>query len=142
MVSETDESPEQIDKFIRRMHDRELVFKPPLRLEAIKRAEFKHISQSISESILKYQGQKSGSYQKGFCARIGLFWINRAYTMGFIDEGKGITTKINRLESDNKRLRDRLDECNKERQRLEKEIERIHNLFPDTRTFTGDVQGE
>ena len=141
MVSETDESVEQIDEFIRRMHDRELVFKPPLRLEAIKRTQFNDISQGISQAILKYQGQKSGSYQKGFCARIGLFWINRAYTMGFIEEGEGITKKISRLEKDVKHLRSDLDKCNKRCQALEKENKRLHKLFGDN-TLVGDVEGE
>lgn len=138
MVSETDGSSiKQVEKFIRRLHDRELVFKRPTVKNKELNKEFNRISQRLSETIRQYQIHKIGLF-----ARFCLFWINRAYTMDFIQEGKSLFSKNEKLERDNNRLRERLDECNKRCQRLEEEIKRIHNRFPDTRTFAGDVQGE
>ena len=80
---------EQADRFIQRLHDLEIIFKSRPKKEK----ELKAISRDISFYTFKYQQQKSG-YYKGFYARLLLGWINRAYTMGFIEIGDGIQKKI------------------------------------------------
>ena len=139
MASQTKKSVfEQVDTFIQRLHDVELTFKLQVKTDK----EFKYISTRLSDSMRHYQQARSESHIRRVYANLCLFWIDRAYTMGFIEVGEGITTKISRLETDNERLQKRLDECNKERQKLEDENKRFRKLFPDPDTFTGDVVGE
>lgn len=139
MASQTKKSVfEQVDTFIQRLYDVELTFK----LQAKKNKEFEYISTHLSDSMRHYQQARSDSHIRRVYANSCLFWMDRAFTMGFIELGEGITTKISGLATDNERLQKRLDECNKERQRLEDENKWLRKLLPDADTFTGDVLGE
>jgi hypothetical protein len=125
----------QVDKFIRHFHDLELVFKAPnLKDHETERARFRVISTRMSESILAYQRAKNGSPTKIDKARICLYYINRAFTMGFIEETESVLVKARRLSNE-------LDECNKRCKALAKENKRLHKFFGN-KSFVGDVKDE
>lgn len=103
------------------MYDLELIFKPPIRIT--KRAQFSLISTNLSKFIRRYQTTMKTDPNRVSLAKNCLYSINRAFTMGFIEQGEGIKSKINKLESDNDLLRDQLKACRQECQALEKKIE-------------------
>jgi DNA repair exonuclease SbcCD ATPase subunit len=116
---------EQADQFIQRLHDLEIIFRPISKKEK----ELTKFSHEISRVILEYQ--EADSVLKPFYARFLLFWVNKAYTMGFIAEGEGLKKKITELKQKNESLQDRLEECIERCEQLEKEKRDLEDYYRD-----------
>jgi len=144
---------DKVETFIQRLQDMEYIIAPEAaqlwfwappsvpKVPLIYK-EKKTLSDYLAGMISLYEENRDNEKKKLDYAQMCLSWINRAFACGVIREGKGLISKNKKLVRDNKRLREHLDECNKRCQKLEEEMKRIHGLFPDTGTFTGDVQDE
>lgn len=99
------------------------------------------LSDYLANAISEYQENRDNEQRRLSCAERCNIWINRAFTTGVIQEGKGLVSKNKELKRDIKHLRKRLAECNKRYQKLEEENNRLHKLFGDNR-FAGDVLSE
>lgn len=98
----------------------------------------KNLADNLADAITDYQENKNKKSKLSYAKKL-LMWINKAFTYGVIREGKSLISENKKFELDVKRLQERLDECNKRNQKLEKENKRLHGLVPPT-SFVGDIK--
>ena len=129
----------RVETFIQRIHDLDYVIKPEARNIIYKgfvgsEMRIRSLSDFLSGAIAHFETAKTLKN-----AISCLYWIDKAFSCGVVQEGEGLISKNEKLKKELKLLRDQLRECRQRCQALEIENKQLHKLFGGT-SFTGDVQ--
>jgi len=138
-----------VDNFIERLRSQDFVINQEAeKLQyvgvtyfGVYREEPISLSEGLGHSISQYETNKDPSKQSMFADGC-LVWINRAFSHGVVQEGKGLISKNKELEKENELLRDRLKECRQKCQEMETEMAELRRKYFDEKgdTLVGDVR--
>jgi len=89
------------------------------------------LGQFLSMATSNYVATKSDSMseRRNRCAGDLLTWLTHARMMGFIKESISMTTKLNTLEVENKRLKDNQQNLETQVLKLKRENEELHKIL-------------